>query len=266
MAEGVGYPNARHHLLLDQVLLDHLLLDQGQLCWHNEQAMARSSLQSFTARLERLPSALGWVIARVPFDVNKAWPVRVRLRVRGEIEGFAFRTSLFASSDSSGHFLLVNKAMQAGAGVRLGDTARFSLEPDMDERPAEVPPELAKLLRADRKLDRWFNQLSPSMRREIGKWADLPKSPDGRKKRADKVAERLYLAMEGEADPPPVLRALFQRQPLARTGWEAMTPTQRRHHLLGIFYYETADARERRAAKAVEAALHAAERVRKATR
>ena len=63
-----------------------------------------------------------------------------------------------------------------------------------------------------------------------------------------------------------MLRVLFQRQPLARAGWEALTPTQRRHHLLGIFYYETADARERRAAKAVEVALKAAGRAKDQTR
>ena len=39
-----------------------------------------------------------------------------------------------------------------------------------------------------------------------------------------------------------------------------MTPTQRRNHLLGIFYYQTADARERRAAKAIEEALRVARR------
>ena len=38
----------------------------------------------------------------------------------------------------------------------------------------------------------------------------------------------------------------------------ALTPTQRRNHLLGIFYYETAEAREKRAAKAIEDALRVA--------
>ena len=68
------------------------------------------------------------------------------------------------------------------------------------------------------------------------------------------------LTMEGEEDPPPVLRALFLRFPDARDGWFALTPTQRRNHLLGIFYYETAYARERRATKAIEDALRAAKR------
>jgi hypothetical protein len=74
------------------------------------------------------------------------------------------------------------------------------------------------------------------------------------------MAERLMQAMEGEEEPPPILRAAFLRQPLAQQGWQALTPTQRRGHLLGIFYYETADARERRGAKAVEDALRAAKR------
>ncbi|MGH9560363.1 MAG: hypothetical protein ACRD3S_02815, partial [Terracidiphilus sp.] len=35
----------------------------------------------------------------------------------------------------------------------------------------------------------------------------------------------------------------------------ALTPTQRRNQLLGIFYYETVEARERRAMKAIEEAM-----------
>jgi hypothetical protein len=74
------------------------------------------------------------------------------------------------------------------------------------------------------------------------------------------MAERLLLTLEGEIEPPPILQAAFQRQPLALKGWEAMTAVQRRGHLLGIFYYQTGEARERRAAKAVEMALCVAKR------
>ena len=69
------------------------------------------------------------------------------------------------------------------------------------------------------------------------------------------MAERLMQAMEGEQEPPPILKAIFQRQPRAREAWFALTPVQRRNHLLGIFYYETAEGRERRAVKAIEDAV-----------
>ena len=222
--------------------------------------MSPNPTRTFTAVLEPLPTGLGWVIARIPFDVAEAWPERNRLRVKGEIEGFAFRTSLFAYSGGGGHFLLVNRTMQAGAKARVGSKVRIKLEPDMEERPATAPPELAGAMKGDRSLRRWFDGLSPSMRREIGKWVSEPKSAESRVKRAEKMAERLLLAMEGEEEPPPVLRAAFLRQPQARKGWEAMTVVQRRNHLLGIFYSENAEARERRAAKVVEEALRVAKK------
>jgi uncharacterized protein YdeI (YjbR/CyaY-like superfamily) len=222
--------------------------------------MSPSTAKSFTAVLEPLRTALGWVIARVPFDVDKAWPVRRGLRVRGEIDGFAFRTSLFANAGGGGHFLLVNKKMQAGAGAAVGSKVRICLEPDMEERAAVVPPELALALRGDRRLRKWFDGLSYSARRQIGDWVIEPKSAEGRHKRAEAIAERMLLALEGEIDPPPILKAAFLRQPLARKGWEAMTPTQRRNQLLAIFYYQSAEARERRTAKVIEEALRVAKK------
>lgn len=217
-----------------------------------------SSSRTFTALLERDGTALNWVVARIPFDVAKAWPQRKGRRVRGSIAGFVFRTSLFPDPRGAGHVIVVNKKMQAAAGSRPGSRVRITLEPDLDEREAALSAELVRELSADRRLKEWFGQLSPSMRYEIAKYAAEPRTEATRHKRAARLAERLLLAMEGEEDPPPVLRVLFQRQPQARTAWEGLTLNQRRHHLFGIFYYETPEVRERRAAKAVDEALRAA--------
>ncbi len=228
--------------------------------------MSPSTVKKFSAVLEPLQSELRWVIARIPFDVAKAWPVRRRLRVRGEIEGFAFRTSLFPFSSGEGHFLLVNKKMQAGAKAAVGSKVRIRLEPDLEERATVIPPELTKAFMGDRRLPKWFAALSDSMRHEIGKWVNEAKSAESRQKRAERMAESLLLTLEGEIEPPPILIAAFRRQPLARKGWDAMTATQRRGHLLGIFHYQTVESREKRAAKAVEEALRVARRVPRAAR
>jgi uncharacterized protein YdeI (YjbR/CyaY-like superfamily) len=183
--------------------------------------------------------------------------------VRGEINGFPFRTSLFPASGGNRHVLVVNKKMQSGARAKPGDTAEFRLQPDLEEREAPMPAEFGKVLRAERGLRHYFDALSPSMRRDIGRWVNEPKSPESRQKRAEQMAERLLLAMEGEREAPPILRAAFQRQPAARLGWDAMTRIKKRNHLLGIFYYRSTEGRERRVRAAIEDALKVAKRTEK---
>ena len=223
--------------------------------------MPESKPKSFRALLEPTGEALRWVIARVPFDPAEVWPVRRGRRVRGEINGFAFRTALFPEAGGKKHVLVVNKKMQAGAHAKPGQTVQILLEPDLEEREAVPPAELSKALKADRQLIRYFDALNLSMRRDIAKWAGEPKSRESRTRRAEQIAEWLFLAMEGEREIPPILRVAFQRQPAARQGWEAMTPVRRRNHLLSIFHYQTTEARERRTRSAVEDSLKLAKRL-----
>jgi uncharacterized protein YdeI (YjbR/CyaY-like superfamily) len=209
--------------------------------------------RSFKATLERMQSNLGWVIIRIPFDVAKVWGTRGMLRVKGDINGFAFRTSLFPTGKGY-HYLLVNKAMQKGARAGAGMEAQFCLVPDTAERRAVLPVELKRLLDEDRKFHRWFDQLTYSTRKWIGEWILQPKSGAARVRRAEQIAERLLATMEAEKELPPVLKAAFARDPRAYEGWKRMSPSHRRAHLLGIFYYRTPEARDRRVAKMLEEA------------
>jgi uncharacterized protein YdeI (YjbR/CyaY-like superfamily) len=217
-----------------------------------------STRQRFRSLLKPDGTNLKWVIAPVPFSPAKVWKTRQGMRVKGTINGFAFRTSLFGSAEK-GYVVLVNKTMQKGAQAYSGEMAEFTLEPDLEERSATVPPELAKLLKQDRALARWFAALSYSYRKDICNTVSQPKSAEARQRRAEQMAERMMLAMEGEHTLPPILQLAFRRAPRAKAGWDAMTPVQRRAQLLGIFYYQSPEARERRAQKAVDEALRAAE-------
>ena len=212
-----------------------------------------STTRSFRALLEKDNRALGWTIARVPFDPARAWKQMVRLRVRGDINGFAFRTSLFPDA-RGGFYLLVNRAMQQGAAVSLGDTADFRLEPDLEPREAELPDELAVLLNQEPGLRDWYGALTEYMRREIGKWVMDVKSDEARLRRAEQMAERLLATMEGERELPPAIAAAFRARPKARAGWAKMTLTQRRGELMAVFYYRTVEGRERRIEKLCDAA------------
>src|SRR5713101_5259162 len=210
--------------------------------------------KSFKATLERMASNLGWVIIRIPFDVPRVWGTRGMLRVQGEINGFAFRTSLFPTGKGY-HYLLVNKRMQTGANSAPGDTALFRLEPDTAKRVVTVPAELQRILNEDRSFRRWFDQLNYSTR----KWtADLianVKSAQARLRRAEQVAEQLFATMEAERELPPILKLAFARDPRALAGWRRMSPLHRRGQLLAIFYYRSPAARDRRISKMLESAL-----------
>lgn len=222
--------------------------------------MSASKPRTFKAILESTGDRLRWVIARVPFDIAKAWPERNGRRVRGTINGFEFRTSLFPEKGGDRYVLLVNKKMQAGAEAGPGESVRVTLEPDMAERPVETPVEFERALKGAKALRKYFEAISPSMQKGFTNYISEAKSAEIRRKRADQMAEALFLAMEGEQEPPPILRAAFQRQPLAETGWKAMTRLKRRHHLLAIFYRQTAQAREQRARGAIEDAVCVAKR------
>jgi uncharacterized protein YdeI (YjbR/CyaY-like superfamily) len=220
--------------------------------------MAKNAAKNFRAVIEPLSGGLGWVVARLPFDVDATWQKMVRLRVKVEVGGEVFRTSLFADANRGGHFVLVNKKMQKAAGSKVGAMVDFVIAPDLDERTPTVPPELAKLLKTEKKLAKWYEGLSEPIRWEIAKWIDGVKSGEARQRRAEQIAERLMLTMEGEKELPPVLEVAFRRVPAARKGWDAMTKLQRRSNLMAVFYYQSPEAREKRVRKVVEDCLKAA--------
>jgi uncharacterized protein YdeI (YjbR/CyaY-like superfamily) len=220
--------------------------------------MAKNAAKTFRAVIEPLSGGLGWVVARLPFDIDEAWNKMVRLRVKVEVGGEVFRTSLFPDAHRGGHFLLVNKKMQKSAGARVGAMVDFAIAPDLEERTPTVPPELAKLLKTEKKLAKWYEGLSEPIRWEVAKWIDGVKSAEARQRRAEQIAERMMLTMEGEKELPPVLEVAFRRVPAARKGWDAMTKAQRRSNLLAVFYYQSPEAREKRVGKVVEDCLKAA--------
>ena len=223
-------------------------------------AKPKPAAKRFEARLERLRSRLNWIIVRIPFDAARAWGLRGQIKVKGEINGFAFRTSLFPTREGW-HFLLINKRMQKGARAVEGSVARFQMELDSEQRFVTIPDEVKSILSEDRSLRRWYDGLNYSTRSDIAKWTTEPKSAEARVRRAEQIAERLLAVMEAERELPPILQVAFARHPRAHEGWDRMSVSRRRGHLFGIFYYRTPDARARRIDKMLDDANALAEKL-----
>ena len=213
---------------------------------------ARPVAKTFAAPLERAGGRLQWTILRVPLDVHKLWGKRGQLRVKGEMNGFAFRGTLRPTGRGT-HFLMVTKQMRCGSGLQPGMTARLRLEPDTEKRVVRVPPELARMFKESKRLAKYYASLNDSTRRAIANWVGEGKQAETRRRRAQQMAAHLMETMEAErGDLPPVLRLALERNPQARAGWERMPPSQRRFHLFGITGYRSPESRARRVEKAVE--------------
>src|SRR5215472_12191907 len=221
--------------------------------------LPHSKANTFEAVLEPSGNSLSWTTVPIPFDAASLWGKRGHIHVKGEINGFAFRSSLFPTG-KGGHMLTVNKKMQAGGKAVPGMKAKFRLEPDTAPREVKSSPELSRMFRQSKPLQKYFESLNYSMRRYIALWVDQGKHVETRRRRAEQIAERLMETMEAERELPPLIQLALQRNPKARAGWQLMSPTHRRSHLLGIFYYRNPESRARRLAKAMEEMVAFAER------
>jgi uncharacterized protein YdeI (YjbR/CyaY-like superfamily) len=223
--------------------------------------------QRFQARLEPVKISLPWTIVRLPFDPVEAWPNRVKLRVKGSIravgrttEPVPIATSLQRSHEF-GYMMLVTEKMRKATGLVKGSMAEIVLEADIDGRSATPPPELAKLLKADRAVKKWFESLNYSTRKFLADDITSPKSSEARVRRAEQWVERMMMTMEGEESPPPILQAAFRRQPMVKAGWEALTANQRRLALFSISMCASPEAQAKRVERVIADALKAAQRI-----
>jgi uncharacterized protein YdeI (YjbR/CyaY-like superfamily) len=208
--------------------------------------------KTFSAILEqRMGKSVRYAAITIPFDSAKLWKSRRQLRVKGEINGFPFRTSLLPTGDGR-HLMVVNKAMQKGAKVSPGMEARFRMELDTEERIVPVVTELETALKASRQLEKFFASLSPSTKRGLAQFVADGKQPATRIRRAERIAERLMETMDAERDLPPLIRQALAQKPKAAEIWHRMSPSHRRRYLLMTFHYRDPRSRLRWFEKALE--------------
>jgi uncharacterized protein YdeI (YjbR/CyaY-like superfamily) len=220
--------------------------------------------KTFRARLEPDGTNLRWTVIRVPMDVKSVWGTRGLLKVKIELNGHAFRTSLFPTKTGT-HLLMVNKKMQSAARIGPGSMAEVRIQPDTTPRSVTVSIELERAINQVPALRRWFEKLSYSVRKWFNDLVAQGKQPETRQRRAQQMAELLMSAMEAERELPPLIKSAFARNPVAAEGWKRMTARQRRQELLAIFYYRSPEAQQRRLMKTVEMAAKAGKKNRSKT-
>ena len=125
----------------------------------------------------------------IPFDVEKTFGTRARVPVRGTINGFPYRSSIFPMRGR--YMMAVNKELRAGAKARGGDTVSVTMERDEEPRVITPPPDLARALRANKQAQAAWDKLSYTHQKEHARAVEEAKRPDTRQRRIEKAVAQL---------------------------------------------------------------------------
>ena len=130
-----------------------------------------------------------WCFLELPFDVSKVWGTRGRVRVKGTINGFPFRTNIQPMDGR--HLLTFNKQLQAGAKAKPGDTVAVVMDRDTEEWAIDPPAELAEAFRHSKDAKALWDKLAYTHRKEFAQWISGAKQEETRERRAAKAVSMM---------------------------------------------------------------------------
>lgn len=139
----------------------------------------------FRVLLEKYETSEATGIA-IPFDVQKVYGTRARVPVRGTINGFPFRTSIFPMGEGR-HFMVVNKTTREGAKVKGGETISVVMERDDEPRVITPPPDFARALKANKEARAFWEKLSYTHQKKHAGAIEEAKRPETRARRIEKA-------------------------------------------------------------------------------
>jgi hypothetical protein len=126
----------------------------------------------------------------VPFDVLKVFGTRARVPVRGTINGFPYRGSIFPMGEGK-HYMIVNKNVRAGAKAKGGETVSIVMERDDEPRIITPPADFARALKTNKEARTTWEKLSYTHQKEHALAIEEAKKPETRVRRIEKAIAQL---------------------------------------------------------------------------
>jgi hypothetical protein len=149
-----------------------------------------TATQRFEVKVQGEGPNGAWARIHLPIDVPRVFGTKSRLSVRGTVNGFPFRSSIFPNGDGTFH-MMFNKAMQAGAQATAGDVVAVVMEPDDGPRELEVPPDLLAALEAVEPAARHWRGFPPSARQLYVEWIVGAKGAETRAPRVERAVAQI---------------------------------------------------------------------------
>ncbi len=142
--------------------------------------------REFRAKLARFEGVGTWTYLNVPFDVEKSFGKGGQVKVKGMVNGVAFRSSLMPDGDGQ-HFLVVKKSIRDKAKVKVGDRVLVVVEPDAGPRGIETPPDLTKALGKNKTAKMIWDEFAYSHKKAFVDWIVSAKRDETRSRRIEKA-------------------------------------------------------------------------------
>jgi bifunctional DNA-binding transcriptional regulator/antitoxin component of YhaV-PrlF toxin-antitoxin module len=147
----------------------------------------KAAKQTITVKLEKHPTMDATGI-KIPLDVEAIFGAK-RVPVKATVNGAVYQGSIVRMA---GEYMLgIPKAFRDAAGIKAGDNIVVTLEADTAERKVEIPSDLARELKKDKKLKTAWDSLSYTIRKENARALEESKKPETRAKRLEKTLELL---------------------------------------------------------------------------
>jgi hypothetical protein len=122
---------------------------------------------------------------KFPFAVKQIFGTIARVPVRGTINGFPFRSSLMPMGGC--HYMVINRTMREGAGVKAGDTVAVVMERDTAPRVVAVPAALKKELAKNTAAHAHWKKYSFTHQKEMARALTGAKQEETRARRLARI-------------------------------------------------------------------------------
>ena len=149
---------------------------------------------SFSTKLVRPPGVGTWTYAPIPGGITSLGSLKAKMRVKGTIEGVAFRSSVMACTGSR-LFIVIAKELRDRIGKQAGDTAKVKVGIDTSRVTVNIPAELKRAFANDQKAALSFTRMAPSRKKEYVKWINEAKKPETK---ADRVRRATQMISTGK--------------------------------------------------------------------
>ena len=125
----------------------------------------------------------------IPFDVQQTYGTRARVPVRGTINGFPYRGTIFPVGGK--YIFVVNRELRTNANAKGGEMISVTMERDDEPRLITPPADLARALKAAPAAQAAWDKLSSTHRKEHARAVEDAKRPETRVRRIEKAIAQL---------------------------------------------------------------------------